>query len=140
MGVSIEGVRTPVSRRRVSDITRAVFRSERANHALVSVAFVTAHAIRALNRRHLRRDRETDVIAFAHRQPGRGAPLIADIYVAPDVARRNARRNGVSAREETIRVVVHGALHALGHDHPARNRERSPMWRRQERLVQRSLR
>jgi ssRNA-specific RNase YbeY (16S rRNA maturation enzyme) len=33
--------------------------------------------------------------------------------------------------------VVHGTLHALGHDHPeGPDRTRSPMWRRQERYVE----
>jgi ssRNA-specific RNase YbeY (16S rRNA maturation enzyme) len=33
--------------------------------------------------------------------------------------------------------VVHGTLHALGHDHPeGAERTRSVMWRRQERYVE----
>jgi len=33
---------------------------------------------------------------------------------------------------------VHGVLHILGHDHPENDdRERSPMWRRQEKIVAR---
>jgi probable rRNA maturation factor len=40
-------------------------------------------------------------------------------------------------REELIRLVVHGTLHVLGYDHPDHGeRERSPMWRRQERYVE----
>ncbi len=39
-------------------------------------------------------------------------------------------------REELIRLVVHGTLHALGRTHPeGEGRTRSPMWRRQERYV-----
>jgi probable rRNA maturation factor len=43
----------------------------------------------------------------------------------------------VSVREELTRLIVHGVLHVLGHDHPdGDDRAESPMWRRQERLVQ----
>ena len=139
VGVSVDGVRIPLSRRRVAAVARAVLRAERRAHVLLSIAFVPNRAIRALNRSHLRRDRDTDVIAFAHRQAGRGAPLIADVYIAPEVARRNARDNGVSATEELVRLVVHGALHALGYDHPEKGRERSAMWKRQEKLVLRFI-
>lgn len=138
VGVSLEGVRVPLSRRRVSDIARTVLRAERVRHALVSITFVTARAIRVLNRRHLRRDAATDVIAFAYRQPGRPSALVGDVYIAPAVARASAVRHGVSVREEIARLVVHGALHMVGYDHPAGiERTRSPMWRRQERLVRR---
>jgi probable rRNA maturation factor len=138
VGVSLEGVRIPISRRRVTDIARSVFRAERATHALVSVAFVTNRAIRTLNRAHLRRRGETDVIAFAYRQPGRRSPLVGDVYIAPDVARAFARSNGIGVREEITRLVVHGVLHVLGHDHgDGAARMRGAMWQRQERLVRR---
>jgi len=142
VGVSVVGVRIPLSRRRIADVTRAVFRSERVGNAFVSVAFVTNPAIRAINKRHLKRDRATDVIAFSYRAAaGRRPPSsvrVCDIYIAPQVARRNAQALGVSIREEIVRLVVHGSLHALGYDHPETDaRTRSPMWRKQERLVRR---
>jgi probable rRNA maturation factor len=44
----------------------------------------------------------------------------------------------VPEREELARLVVHGTLHVLGWDHPeTEDRTRSPMWRRQERYVDR---
>lgn len=136
MGVSLDGVRVPLSRRRVADVARAVFLSERSRHALLSITFVSKRAIRALNRAHLRRDAVTDVIAFSYRQPGRHAPIVGDVYIAPDVARGSAVSLGLSLREEIVRLVVHGTLHVLGHDHPdGPARVKSAMWRRQERLV-----
>jgi probable rRNA maturation factor len=42
----------------------------------------------------------------------------------------------VSEREEIARLVVHGTLHVAGHDHPdGESRTRSPMWKRQERIL-----
>jgi 3-methyl-2-oxobutanoate hydroxymethyltransferase len=66
----------------------------------------------------------------------RGIPVIGDIYIAPDVARANARRYDAGLREELARLVVHGVLHVLGYDHDEDEaRHASPMWRRQERLL-----
>jgi probable rRNA maturation factor len=115
-----------------------VLRAERVRRALVSVAFVSNRTIAALNVRHVGRRGPTDVISFGFDRPTAKDPVIGDIYIAPGVARANARERGVSMREEIVRLLVHGTLHVLGHDHPeADGRERSPMWKRQERLVSR---
>jgi probable rRNA maturation factor len=53
------------------------------------------------------------------------------------VAREDARTLGIPWREELVRLVVHGTLHALGQRHPeGPGRTRSAMWRRQERYVE----
>ena len=114
---------------------RAVLDGEHAGDATVSVTFVTPVRMRGVNRRAFGKNRPTDVIAF--RLP-MGKSVVGDIYVCPSVARAAARELGVSEREELTRLVVHGTLHVLGHDHPAGpGRERSAMWRRQERYVRR---
>lgn len=135
--VSAAGVRMPIRKFRVVDIARGVLASERVPHALLSITFVSAARMRALNRQHLRRHRPTDVIAFGFDRPTRRDPVVGDVYVAPSVARLNAKVRGIRVREEVIRVIVHGTLHVIGYDHPDLDRERSPMWKRQERLVRR---
>jgi probable rRNA maturation factor len=139
--VALDGVRSPLSRRRVADLARGVLRAEGVRDALVSVALVSTPRIRALNRKHLHRSGATDVIAFGFSRVGSSGPVVGDVYVAPDVARASARANGVSVREELARLVVHGTLHVVGYDHPEDDtRTRSAMWRRQERLVARLMR
>jgi probable rRNA maturation factor len=136
IGVSADGVRIPIARARVADIARGVLRSEGVRAAMLSVSFVSNRDIRRLNRDHLGRDRDTDVIAFRFRPAGRKAPIVGDVYIAPGVARDSARTNGISVREELTRLVVHGTLHVLGYDHPeTASRTRSRMWRKQEALV-----
>jgi probable rRNA maturation factor len=97
---------------------------------------VGTRAISELNRKYLRRKGVTDVISFALKNPARGAAIVGDIYICPDVARANARRQKVSIREETLRLVVHGILHVLGRDHPeGKERGASAMWLAQEEIV-----
>jgi probable rRNA maturation factor len=63
------------------------------------------------------------------------------VYVAPEVAARTAAELGISEEEELVRLVVHGILHLLGHDHPeGDDRYASPMFRLQEELVGRLTR
>lgn len=137
VAIECEGLRLPVARARLVALAQAVLRAEGIRRALVSVAFVGPRRMAALNRRHLGHAGATDIITFAlGDDPACG--LVADVYICPDVARRQARGHGVGVREELARLVVHGMLHACGWDHPeSEDRVRSPMWRRQERLVQR---
>ena len=136
VGVSAAGVRIPISRDRVAEIVRSVVTAERAGDAMLSITFVTNRDMRSLNRTHLRRNGVTDVIAFGFRRAARNAPIVGDVYIAPDAARASARANGITVREEIVRLIVHGTLHVLGYDHPESNaRVRSSMWRKQERLV-----
>jgi rRNA maturation RNase YbeY len=140
VAVSADGVRSPVAASRIAQAARLTLRAEGVRDAMLSIALVGNARIATINVRHLRRRGPTDVIAFGFVRERRAA-VVADIYIAPDVARANARCHGVGVREEVLRLVVHGVLHVLGYDHPAgASRERSAMWRRQEALLARALR
>ena len=137
--VSASASTLPLARARIRALGQFALRAEGVRHAILSIALVGPRQIAALNRRVLGHAGSTDIITLAFRRDAPAAPVIADIYIAPDVARRNARRRGVRWREEIARLVIHGVLHALGGEHPEREgRESSPMWRRQERLLQRA--
>ncbi|MEO6526106.1 MAG: rRNA maturation RNase YbeY [Gemmatimonadaceae bacterium] len=134
--VATEGVRIPVARSRVAAVADGVLRAERVRHAILSVAFVTDRRIAALNRTHLGHAGPTDVISFGFAPVDARGDVVGDVYIAPGVARRNAHAHGRRVREELLRLVVHGVLHVLGHDHPDDDsRYESAMWTRQEQLL-----
>jgi len=134
--VALEGVRIPIARARVAALAEGVLRRERVHDALLSIAFVSDRRIAALNRTHLGHAGPTDVISFGFAPVAARGAVVGDVYIAPAVARRNAAAHGGGVREELMRLVVHGVLHVLGHDHPEdETRYASPMWRRQERLL-----
>jgi probable rRNA maturation factor len=132
------GVRAPLPADVVRRVVQRVLAGEHAGPAALSVTFLSSQRMRAAHRRALGRDRATDVLAFGMRH---GPTLVGDIYVCPPAAGTSAARFGVPLREELVRLVVHGTLHALGWDHPVdARRTGSPMWRRQERYVRAALR
>jgi probable rRNA maturation factor len=137
VSVETDGVRVPVALASLVTLSREVLRSCKVPRALLSITFVTPRAMATLHRRHLGHRGPTDVITFAlGADPG--GVVVGDIYICPDVARAQARAHGVGMREEIARLVVHGTLHACGHEHPeGEGRTTSPMWRRQERLLRR---
>lgn len=117
---------------------RAVLKAEDAADLELSLTLLDDAAMRELNRDWLGHDRPTDVIAFAL-GAGDAEPL-GDVYIGVERAVEQAAEAGVPVREELVRLVVHGTLHVLGHDHaegPARLQ--GEMWRRQEELVKRIL-
>ena len=134
--VALEGVRIPVSRSRIAVLAEEVLRRERVRDALLSIAFVSDRRIAALNRTHLGHAGPTDVLSFGFAPVKAGGAVVGDVYIAPAVARRHAAEQGSAVRAELMRLVVHGVLHVVGHDHPEdESRYDSPMWRRQERLL-----
>jgi len=129
----VNGRRLPLSAALVRRVVEAVLRGER-RRALISITFLGRDAMRRLNAEHKGHDRPTDVLSFAMADPA--GRTVGDVYVCAWVAAREARARGISLRQELIRLVVHGTLHALGRDHPEdEGRTSSPMWRRQERYV-----
>ena len=76
------------------------------------------------------------------RQAMGGTPLVGEIVVCVPVCEAQARSRGASLHEETARMLIHGCLHLLGHDHGAipdrrrmRSRERRHLdWYRRGRL------
>lgn len=134
--VSTENVRLSLARARVEEIARRVLRAERVRDAMLSITFVDRRTIAQLNARHLGHRGPTDVISFGFDRAAGSAPVVGDVYVAPEVARENALAHGERIRTELARLVVHGVLHTLGYDHPEDGgRTESPMWRRQESLL-----
>lgn len=118
----------------------AALKAERVKDAMLSITFVGRAAMSKLNRRYLRHPGPTDVISFGLQRSGKRGAVIGDVYICPEVARDNAKRQRVPIAEEVLRLVVHGTLHVLGHDHPTGDsRTTSPMWRRQERILARVL-
>jgi probable rRNA maturation factor len=132
--------RLSVSRDKIRRAAAATFKAEKVKDAMLSITFVGRAAISRLNRRYLGHEGATDVISFALERIGKRDAVLGDIYICVEVARENARRQGIPGGEELLRLVVHGTLHILGHDHPTGDtRTSSPMWRRQEKILGRVI-
>jgi probable rRNA maturation factor len=87
----------------------------------VSVSFVRDPKIRELNRTFRGLDKPTDVLSFPLVEPDdaySGAErLLGDIVISVDTARRQAADYDAPLDREIARLLIHGVLHLLGHDH-----------------------
>lgn len=96
--------------------------------------------VRRLNREHRGVDKTTDVLSFSFEHWGHWEgdddaprmeesdlpdwpmhdeepPPLGDIVVSVEQAARQAESQGVPLQRELALLIVHGALHLLGHDH-----------------------
>lgn len=108
-------------------------------HASLSVSIVTDETIRALNREHRGKDKATDVLSFPllEDRDNRSAEverLLGDVVISADTASRQAEAYGASLQREIERLLIHGLLHVVGHDHE-RADERAAMEREERRLA-----
>jgi probable rRNA maturation factor len=83
---------------------------------LVEVAVVGDGEIRELNARFRGIRRRTDVLAFPLEAAEAAVPLVGQIVISADAARRQARRAGVPVALELELLVTHGTLHLVGYD------------------------
>jgi probable rRNA maturation factor len=114
---------------------------EAAGHAdgILSISLVGDAAIRRLNRDFRGRDRATDVLSFPLDGPERRARrrrprLLGDVIISVPTARRQAAAYDAPMQRELERLLIHGILHLLGHDHHKRT-ERARMEREERRLA-----
>jgi probable rRNA maturation factor len=122
-------------RRLLERAVRATLRHEKVSDAEISVTLLDDDEIADMNGRFLQHDGPTDVISFALYEEGEDP--VGDVYIGYEQALRQAAADGVPPTEEIARVVIHGVLHVLGHDHSeGSDRVESEMWRVQEAVLQ----
>lgn len=106
-------------------------------HTMLSIYLVDDRKIRIFNRKYLRHDRATDVIAFSQTE---GVPLKAagslagDIVISLETAERQAREYGANFDTEVLLYLCHGILHLMGYRDKKRTDYRK-MWHQQRKLL-----
>ena len=134
MNVEVTGHSIPrLTRREIAAFTRKVLLAlNRLDHLEdditdVSIAIVDDEAMKKLNRQFREKNKTTDVLTFpadeTYGDPNRRGRPLGDIVICVDQARRQAHDEKHSVATEVRYLIVHGILHALGHDHENDNGE-----------------
>jgi len=140
MTVRLHGRRGPLDRRRLRKHAVRLLRELGRPKAELSIALVDDAAIAELNARYRGVEGATDVLSFsllegAHAE--RRGDLLGDVVVSLDTAAVQARRGRRSLDDEVLRLLIHGTLHLLGHDHERDDEARR--MRAEERRVWKAL-
>jgi probable rRNA maturation factor len=102
----------------------------------ISLTLVDDETIRDLNREHRGKDKATDVLSFPLEPSHDDVPerLLGDVVISVDTARRQAADYDAPLQREMYRLLIHGLLHVLGHDHEEAG-ERAEMEAEEKRLA-----
>lgn len=112
----------PVKMGKVSSIVRKVLKGEAKETGGVNVVFCDDRKMLELNRRFRQISKPTDILSF----PFDDSDLLGEIYISIETAIRQAKEIGHSVEMEIKRLLVHGTVHLLGHDHKEK-KEREQM-------------
>jgi probable rRNA maturation factor len=107
--------------------------------ASLSLTLVGDAAIAELNREHRGKDKPTDVLSFPLFEGGEAGQagverMLGDVVISVETARRQAAEYDAPLQRELYRLLIHGLLHVMGHDHEEAG-ERALMEAQERRLA-----
>lgn len=129
-----------VALRPLEEFTRRVQKAIDLHDTQVTICLVSDGEIAGMNEKFRKKSGPTDVLSFPATRHGartkrksgasakhagrvrktelaRGENYLGDIAIAPETARRYAKKNGRGLTEELRVLILHGVLHLLGYDH-----------------------
>ncbi|MBL8601532.1 MAG: rRNA maturation RNase YbeY [Myxococcales bacterium] len=99
---------------------RCMLRALKLPRAELSVVLCDDPTIHQLNKQYRKKNKPTDVLAFALREGPAGhlaGDALGDVVISLETAARQARERKVTVKEEVRMLLAHGLLHLLGWDH-----------------------
>ncbi len=110
MNINIfEEVEIPLNIEEVADFAECICQKEKIE-ADINIIFIDNENMRSMNSQYRGKDYPTDVLSFNYGDMG-------EIYICPQIAKKNAKENGVSYYYEILNLIAHGLLHIKGYTH-----------------------
>lgn len=104
--------RISVSTRMLKRICEKIFAAENRRPEDLSVALVGEREMQEANHVYRQKNYPTNVLSFVG-----DAAEPSEILLCPAVIRKDAKKYGITFKEELAGVFVHGLLHVLGYGH-----------------------
>ena len=126
--------KVPLAEQPLTEFLDRILREVDFADADVSIAFVSDAQIAKWNQNYRKQKGPTDVLSFPapstrrskRIQNGRvsaknAGEVLGDVAIAPETARRYARKNGRTLDNEIRILMLHGVLHLIGYDHESKS-------------------
>lgn len=103
----------------------------------LSILITGDKEIHELNRRYLKRDKPTNVLAFPMNTGNNKVKsgMVGDIVISVDTAKREALEMGITMSQRSCELLVHGLTHLMGYDHEISEKEEKRMQKEEKRLL-----
>jgi probable rRNA maturation factor len=106
--------------------------------AELSILIIDDPQIAILNKKYLRRNGPTNVIAFPMRTnqfSNINPELLGDVVISIETAEKEGKSIGISMEERFTQLLVHGILHLLGYDHEKSEQEADKMEKKSDEIL-----
>jgi probable rRNA maturation factor len=132
----------------LKEIVKKVLTGEGKEEGSLSIALVGPGRMKKINKAYLKRNRTTDVLSFPESEikfekfkisPLRESKNLGEIIICLREVKKNAKRCGADFKTELSRVLIHGILHLLGHDHEKSEKETKKMEEKQNHYLSQLL-
>ncbi len=152
------GPRGALKIRWLRELSSAILRGLELGGAELSLLITGDEEIHALNLQWRGKDKSTDVLSFPQDDGGAEIPpealealglqnvdfktqasgpqVLGDVIISIDTAIRQAESLGFTLEEEVTRLLIHGVLHLLGHDHVHGGRQAAKMKAEEKRILE----
>ncbi|MEK7626999.1 MAG: rRNA maturation RNase YbeY [Patescibacteria group bacterium] len=95
----------------------------KANEIKIDLNIVFARNIAKINKKYRKINDSTDVLSFSYINDrdfvnsSKNIIYLGEIFIAPDVIKKNAEKYETVFEQELSRVLIHGLLHLFGYEH-----------------------
>jgi len=101
------------NKKRLKQFIELLFKKEKKGLYELTYVFCSDEYLLGINKDFLKHDFYTDIITFDLSENNK--QTIGEIYISLDRIKDNAKTMNASIKEETLRVIFHGALHLCGY-------------------------
>jgi len=99
----------------------------------LTIALADDKRVRALNARHAKKDKPTNVLSYPSDERG----FLGDVVLARQTVWREAKQQRKTPSAHVSHLVVHGTLHLLGYDHETSDADAERMEALERRILKR---
>lgn len=96
----------------IKSLIESIFNQEKKSLQRIDYVFCSDEYLLDINKAHLQHDYYTDIITFDLSDNNK---TTAEIYISLDRIAENAQILNQPLKNETLRVIIHGALHLCGY-------------------------
>ena len=97
----------------------------------VSLNLVGEGKIKELNKKHMNKNKVTDVLSFPMEESGD----MGDIFICLPFAKKEAKSENVDIENKLAQLTVHGFLHLAGYDHESSKQDAEKMFKLENKIL-----
>jgi probable rRNA maturation factor len=129
-------IKSPYTTSWLQSIANRLSQKEKKIKGEVEITIVGDKEMTELNWLYRGKNYPTDVLSFAWQEDNKiKTKMLGQIYVCYPQIKRQAKDWGVKENEEMARMLIHGLLHLVGHDHHEKKQAKK-MFKIQEGIIE----